>query len=413
MNTLTVSACSLGSVTMKGFCLDAELPAPGLNDYLRLRPAAEFTEPRYGGLEIEILRYAQSNPRIRYNDIQHIVWAIRGAQQGSHFTQSLAYRRDLQDIIEAARPGASRMLLQSMQDHEAKKRADANLRRMFPVLRDLEQISASLAGLADPLSSSQSIDQYMLALNSRQVQGRAQVPPEAAFSTLQPGVYAQAMGAAPLVVDVVLMNLSDRPFVFNPVEWVAESQLPQQRVAFSRMDKAVAAPMKTDLGNFAPAEMLADTVKLLAEKALGLSDQDRAQQLAEILSRINRKLGKWGANPTVKQVATALPLLGNVISAYQVFDTSLSREERVLAAFGTIPGYGSLLKVAGSANALGKIAQNVARYAPGLTKAADRTEWIRDIGGLATLQVTDKDEKLWQATLDVVPGLIKDWTGRD
>lgn len=410
---MTVPACSLGSVTMKGFCLDAELPAPGLNDYLRLRPAAEFAEPRYGGLEMDIMRYAQANPRVRYNDIQQIIWGIRGASQGSYFTQSLAHRRDLQDIIEAARPGAGRMLVQAMRDHEAKKRADENLRRMFPMLRDFEQISESLTGLADPRRSSQSIDQYMRTLNNRQVPGRAQVPPEAAFSTLQPGVYAQAMGAAPLVADVALMNLSDRPFVFNPVEWVAESQLPQQRVAFSSMDKAVAAPMKTDLGNFAPREMFLDIAKLLAEKALGLSDQDRAQQLADLLSRINKKLGGWGVNPTVKQVANALPLVGNVISAYQIFDTSLSREERVLAAFGTIPGYGSLLKVAGSANALGKIAQNVVKHAPGLAKAVDRTEWLRDIGGLATIQVTDKDEKLWQATLDVVPGLIKDWTGRD
>lgn len=395
----------MGSVTMKGFCLDAELPAPGLNDYLRLRPASEFAEPRYGGLEMDIMRHAQANPRVRYNDIQQIIWAIRGASQGSYFTQSLAYRSDLQDIIEAARPGAGRMLVKTMRDHEAKMRADENLRRMFPILRDLEQISESLTGLTDPRRSSQSIDQYMRTLNNRQVPGRAQVPQEAAFSTLQPGVYAQAMGAAPLVADVALMNLSDRPFVFNPVEWVAESQLPQQRVAFSGMDKAVAAPMPTDIGNFSPIDFLADSAKMLGEKALGLADHDMAQKMSSALSNTYQKAAR--ISPALKPVMQVLPLVGNVISAYQVFDTSLKPEERILAAFGAIPGYGSLLKVAGSANALGKIAQNVARHAPGLTKSAERTEWIKDIGNLATLKISARDEALWEVAGSTVTDMLR------
>lgn len=406
MISATIPPVGTGAFELHGYCMDPALPAPGAKDLLRFIKARRFYDGQFDGFDQQLLEMAAARNLPR-DQIQHILWGMRGLREASSYTLSLANRSDLLAIMEAAQPGIAQKFVRAVNTARATKALSAEIQRAF---------STALGGnnsfpnqlireLLDPSSGSMAIQRHIDSL-SRPVEGRHHVSVEAAFSKLAEGIYAQSVGIGSLQVRAIVLNMTDRPYVFQPSEWVGESMLPQQRVAFSGfMNKPSVASFDADVGDFDLPAYATDVGKLLRDKALGTTTPERAQKLARMTTKFAGDYLRM-YEPRLMEVARYVPIVGNVWSLSEAFDETKSKPERILAAFGSIPGYGSLFKLAGSARQVGNIARTAIEAAPGFTKMIDKTGWLRDIAEVGMITVNERDEKLWEVTHRTVSDLL-------
>lgn len=421
---LDIPSMSAASTSMHGYCMDQQLPAPKAGDLLRFRPAADYASGSLSDIEKAVLVYAQANPnKVAYQTTQHLIWGLRGIGTESTFTSSLAKRSDLLGILDKAKPGSasrfvnefnkaerSQIKMESPRPYTGQGRAAPN--PFDKVLADFERLSATANRLSDSLSGKTAIDEHLSGLN-RPVEGQAQVPELAAYSILAPGVYMRAKGTAPLTLDAMIVNLSGDSFRFNPVEWVAETQLPQQRVSFSGI-KSAGDLQVAPIGNFDIGAFLADAGRDIGEKTLGMLDPRKASLRAAEISKASRWFTKSLVASGLQLPLTVLPVVGNIIAMHELrsglnFFTGekLTTAEMTLAAFSSIPGYGSIVKAAGSlpmaSKMLGAAISSKAVSVP--FSAIEKAEWIRDIGNIGNMDVAE-NEKLWEASARIVKGLV-------
>lgn len=387
--------------------MDEKLPAPGRADPLRFVRADKYYDARFDGVEKKILDLAAAG-KIGYYQAQHILWGIRGIDQGSNYSQSLIQRPDLMRIMEEASPGSVRKFVEIAQKVQQQKEVSAAIGRVVgSIAGNNRLVAAILQDLLDPNTANSAIEREIAQLN-RPVANRWQyrVPTEASFSKLADGVYAQSVAEDALFARAAIVNMTNRPFEFRLSDWIAEPALPQQRVAFTSITSQEAVSYTPDYSDFSISEFSKSAGEALFKKALGASDKEAAGKLAI-------RVGQWFANkfpisnPYLKAIAVHAPIVGNVISLSEVFDETKSAPERILAAFGSIPGYGSLLRVAGSASKLSSIAQKAIQSSPSVFKAVDRTEILRDAADIGMLAVDDKNTRLWEATTNVVGRLVE------
>lgn len=407
---LDIPAMAAVKVSLRGFCIDEGLPAPGRGALLRFRPATDFENVRLEHLEGAVLRYAQVNPdKARHHEVQHILWGLRGLGSKSMFTATLAKRRDLLGIMEQAAPGSVSRFLDEFRKAERERAAREQLHRILPSLARIEQL---LAGeLLNPAASGAAIERYLASMKPAD---NEKVPPEAAYSILGHGIYARTNGTAALMMNAEIINVSGSTFPFDPTRWVAESQRAQQRVAFSgiaRVDPLQAGPPS---GDFDLPDFLAGVARDLGFKALGEFEPGQAARRAYELGRADRRTTRKLAAFLSQASLGVIPVLGNIVSVYEFLngrdfftDEALSPAERVLAAAGSIPGYGAMLKATGSfpqfADFFGKALRSKAISVP--LSAVDKTEWIRDLAAIA-IDDSKHEEKLWDASVRTAAVLV-------
>ena len=408
---LDIPAMSAATISMHGYCMDQNLPAPGAGTLLRFRPAADFASANFGDIEKAVMVYVQANPgKVGYQSIQHLIWGLRGVGTGANFTTSMASRPDLLAVLDKAKPGSASRFLSEIKREQQRKAAREQLHKLLPSLAKLEKLAALPEDLSNILSGKAAVDKHLASLN-RPVEGRAQVPDLAAYSVLAPGVYMRAKGTSPLAANAMIVNLSDDDFRYDPIEWVAESQLPQQRVAFSGIRSADTLQVAPD-GSFDLGAFMEDASRDIGMKVLGSYDtQGAALRVYEIGKADRRMLAKAAAYGLQIPLAS-MPVVGNVFSAYELISgqnaftgETLSRAERILAAFGSIPGYGSIVKVAGGVPQAGKLLGAIANKASVPLSAIEKTGWAQDLAGIGMMNVS-QDEMLWDASIRIAKELI-------
>lgn len=397
---LVVPPRSVLRVSMAGFCLDASLPAPMRGDPLRLLPAARYFDPALGGLEGDVLRHAARNG-VPHHVVQHVLWGLREIREDSYFARSLAERQDLLALLEAARPGAAdevrRQVAAVRLEHAVRRELTALVRNTFGYGSFSGEI---LSQLIDPVRSRDAVEARLRSLY-RPVEGA--VPDLAAYSRLAGGVYARAAGTGPLVVGAALLNSTPRPWTFVPAAWVAESMLPQQRVAFSRAqpDPGPGGGAVFDLERF-----VHELARLLAMRALGTVSVELSVRLGTVLARSGHA---WlGAlYPPLSLALRTAPVISNVLSLVEAFDEDKSPAERLFALLGSIPGYGSLLQIARSGGRLAELANRIAASAPAVFRSVDRASWMKDLADAAAFALTGSDQRLWEVTQSVARQLVQ------
>ncbi|WP_121240786.1 hypothetical protein [Sulfurisoma sediminicola] len=416
-----VPAIGVVAVDMKGYCLDKELPAPGGGARIRLRPANLYLNGPLADIEQAVLDYAAANPNaVDYHQLQHVLWGLRGVESVSPYTISMAQRRDLLDILNRAKPGSSIRFLETAMKADQKRKSEAFLRKLLPIIGDLEKIGVSLDKLSSKSSGAQSVDSHLAMLRDMPTTGDPRsVPEEAAYSILAPGVYAVTEGTNSLEVRTHILNVSGQQFAFIPSEWVAETQLAQQRVAFTSIKSAASSPGAIPSGNYEVSDHTKDAVRAMTLKALGMADPAKAKSYSEKLAANNKFIAS-AAMVTGANFVTAFPVVGNVLSAaeflsgqdlFMNFGKPLSSEERILAGLGAIPGYGSMFKVAGGAGKLSSIVAK-ALESPAVTKVlktADRVEMAKDIAGVGDFLASESDAQFWNASADIAQKLLAEY----
>jgi hypothetical protein len=407
---LDIPSMSAATTSMHGYCMDQQLPAPKAGDLLRFRPAADYASGSLSDIEKAVLVYAQANPnKVAYQTTQHLIWGLRGIGTESTFTSSLAKRSDLLGILDKAKPGSASRFVSEFNKTIQSPVAREQTHKMMPPLANLEKLTNDLSNI---FSGNASVDAHLSSLN-RPGAEQGQVPELAAYSIMAPGVYMRAKGTSPLALDAMIVNLSGDSFRFNPVEWVAETQLPQQRVSFSGI-KSAGDLQVAPVGNFDIGAFLADAGRDIGEKTLGMLDPRKASLRAAEISKASRWFTKSLVASGLQLPLTVLPVVGNIIAMHELrsglnFFTGekLTTAEMTLAAFSSIPGYGSIVKAAGSlpmaSKMLGSAISSRAVSVP--FSAIEKADWIRDIGNIGTMDVTE-NEKLWEASARIVKGLV-------
>lgn len=420
---VVVPAFGVTRVVMDGYCLDSGLPAPGVEDKIRLVQAARYYDADIAKVIQDVLRYSARN-RIDKTQIQHILWGLRELPYESDYARSLGQRQDLLAIIERSSPGASHEIqerLRKLARERARREALARFLNLVLGPGGIHTAIPALRELLDPSSSRQGIERHLASLN-RPVEGVYRDYAEAPYAELSGGVYSETKGLGHLAVGGLIINLTPKDFTFEPAAWVGEPAKPQQRVAFDRASARI-IPAETDTGDFSLQAFGQDVGEFFGQKLLGMNiHQHKRWWLVEsIINKYRVAKGLLDQNGVVKKalieaekgLIEALkftPLLGNAWSLYEAFDPESTPAERVIDLLGAIPGYGALATAAGSATRLGRVAANALDAAPHLAKAIDRSSLLRDIAEIGAIDLTQDDMKVWSLTYQAAQILVHEFS---
>jgi len=106
--------------------------------------------------------------------------------------------------------------------------------------------------------------------------------------------------------------------------------------------------------------------------------------LLEVLAGRTLRKGKFGIlleNPAARVLARYLPIIGNIHGAFEIFNPESTPPERVLAAFGVIPGLGNLIKITGNTKRLSALARWAANTTDG-HRVFDVVQFLGDVDAL-------------------------------
>lgn len=401
MSTVVIPAGGSARIQMRGWCMDEGLPAPTLGDKLRLRPASLYFDTRLQGLEQAVLRYA-AQMRLPETTVQHILWGLRGVSSADRYALSLVRRPDLLAILERARAGSAALVQRLVNEEVSRRKAQQDIARLIdralggngrqPLLGDL------LNDLLDPRASERAIERQ-LQVQTLPLEQRRAVPDAAQYSKLADGVYARTVGTAPLVVQSIIINESARPFVFDPTQWVAESLLPQQRVAFGGVARAeVTQPKASSAAAMDWTKFFGELAEAIRDKLMGIGSAHQRGAAERLVQHYTQRLAQL--HPVLREATAHLPVLGNIISLTRAMDASRHPIDRFIDFLGAVPGYGNLVTLAGSSARLAATAKRVADAHPGFFRSIDRiSEWVQDLRTVAEVTpMLESNRSLWEAT---------------
>lgn len=412
---------------LRGHCADKTLPAFGSGHLLTLRPASQFlANDRWGRLQMAVLDHLAAHPQaLSWADQQLLLWGLQGkeANGSPYYLQALLQRPDLLQILEQASPGALAQIRQAQMMDELQKHLQQMLRQNLPPEVARFMGNANIVGLlSDPSQAGAFIEQELARMAQAAPAPASQnIRPEAAYTTLAPGVHAHAIGSGRLNATVTMTNMSDQPFEFAPSQWVAESKTNTQRgmfinVALARVwDHAKAGHQTWDeIDTAASLVSVSQRMGRLALGAAGLRPGtpgfDRLAQAMRFIHQ--RHLEPLLRNPLARQAIDFVPILGNIKSAFDVLDASAAPHERILALYGTIPGAGTLVKIAGGAGRAAQAARwalnsSGGRFAVSLGERTEVLRQLNDVAKLAEEHLSQADSSLWAETHAAMAPLLR------
>ena len=420
VSRITLQPGQTMTAVMRGHCADKTLPAFYTGLPLTMRPAEAFVAgDRWGRMQLALLDYFAANPNtVRFSDQQFMLWGLQGKDvNGSpYYFQALMQRPDLLDVLNRAVPGALGEIQRAQAMDEFNRHLQQMLQRNLPPeVRQLMGNASIIQALANPAEAPRLIEAELERMEQMSRNNPQQQPgPDAAFSTLAPRVFAHSEGVGRLGARVTMTNFSDQPFEFQPSRWVAETRTNHQRGMFTNAETVRVWDHVADgaesIDTFQSALSLSQRIGQFSLGGAGLRPGNPVfDRFSRSVQRLHRsQFAGLLTNPAARQLLPYIPILGNIKSAFDVFDTSLSAPERVLAAIGTIPGAGNLARL--SVNG-GRGVANVARWAIDnrganfLANASQRTEFMREIADVGRIELGDGRE-LWQASFDTLRTLV-------
>lgn len=209
---------------LPAYCMDSNLPAPKRGETFRMAPIASLLPPELA----PVIRAMMTRAGPYDYQVQGLVWNLRDAYRNGAPLNLSADRlarleRDYPEAAtaiaaynrKASRAGAARGLMDSL----------------IPGLRrNVSQIMDTAQGLS-PAQIAQDVQTRLASLNRMPVAG--DINPDAAYSTIAPGVAAYARspeGGAHNAV-ITIANTTDQPYVLQQSEFVAQSERPVQHLA--------------------------------------------------------------------------------------------------------------------------------------------------------------------------------------
>lgn len=359
--------------TEKGHCMDQGLPAPGRGELMRMVPTADLIPPELQGLWRGVmLKVSKPGPdyeAYRWR-IQQIIWMIRSAGTESTWA-GIEPDQELKRLLNGAYPNGYKVwwdYQRNTLDEARSKAATANMFTRFLGMGD----KYSANDFTNGNHGQRIVDASMQRSMSTPVTG--QIVPGSEFSLIAPGVAARTVGTDQLEARIEILNVSGKPFIYEPSAWAAETQRRAQRVAFGgNMQGAKMANLKPYSD-----QQRNDADKEIAGAFFDDMKKKQAERLAEFgpAAKVFRTLFKAGAD--------FMPVVGNALALYEattgrdwMTGEELAPINRALAMAGTIPG-ANVLRELGALRG-NKLLGNLAQRASGslLPALSERTEFAR------------------------------------
>ncbi len=336
---------------IKGYCLDAGLPAPVKGDQAYLAPVdarviAPALAPLYEGAAAWAAKASKTDGL--YPLAQQVYWALAHAGTNNHWAKNPA--PDVRRAMDQITPGGYK-IFESYHTTELAKRE---------VLKAvLKQSGLDRYIGADQIARGDYAGAVTRALEQQIAQG-SRMPSQKGqgYSWLAPGVAARITGSGPLAMDMEIINTSGQPFRFVPANYIAQPADRKQPVALPARLTGITT---TSFSGASPLAALQRLFTDLGEKLATFVSQplfggafDWMLQPARIdmtMSRTWAALQDLDRRYPLKAAIGAMPVIGNSLSLYEGFfgkdwltGSPLSNTERAIALAATMPGEATIVQ---------------------------------------------------------------------
>lgn len=294
------------SADINSYCIDPNASIPGYGEKMQLLPAGKVVNPRLQPLYDGVMQYANTHDDQR-TTIQGILHHLRSASEGNG-----VYLNDWEKpVLNAAVPDGVRKLddFQKYVAAEKKKK-----RWQAPV------------------------DNKAQALN--RWKDIAEIAPNVTAKTT-------INSNGPEAAKVTFSNTSNKPFIFNPSQYVALSENQHiQRTGISGIKNIYGSngqPIFTEEGRRAAEDIVGDAKDTFAGKSM--------------LGGIKDAVGVATDNPVVQDLIKSTPMVGTGIAMWELANNKdfftgqkLTPANKILAWASLVPGEGSLARILGTSS---------------------------------------------------------------
>lgn len=242
---LTVAPGQVRTFDLPAYCMDSNLAAPKSGEAFRIVPMADLMPPEL----LPVIKGMMARPADHSYDTQSLVWALRNAYRNG---VPIEMSPERMASLEAAAPGAAQAIATYNQKASRAKMARGLMDNLMPGMRQNVSSIMDTAKSLSPQQIAADVRNQMAALESMPVAG--DINPDAAYTTLTPGVVARASspsgGAHNAVVSIA--NTTDDQFTFEQTSYVAQSERAVQHLAL-QLPKGYGSD---STGGFSLAELL-------------------------------------------------------------------------------------------------------------------------------------------------------------
>ena len=344
---VVVQPGSSASFDIKGYCLDARVPAPVKNDLAYISPVGDRIPASLMPLYEGAAAWVEQSPRNAALG-QQVYWALAHAGSNSPWARTPS-PRIRQAFDEMASNGASTFDAYH-QSELAKREVLKQVLRQTGLDR---YVGAEQIARGDYAGAAQRALDQQIAQGSRMPSQRG-----LGYSWLAPGVAARATGSAPLGMAVEVLNTSAQPYRFIPASFIAQPADKKQPVA-----------LPGRLNGISTANYVGGSPwSALEQMFTGLGDKLRSFFSRPIFGgsfdwmfeppRFDMTMGRaWASlqdldrRYPLKAAIGAMPVIGNSLSLYEgvtgqdwLYNQQLTDTEQVIALVSTIPGEATLLQ---------------------------------------------------------------------
>lgn len=285
------------SLEIDSYCLDAGAPSPPAKEPLKLVRSGNLFPVQILPIYRSLMRH---NARQDSNAIQGLLWTLRNIDDGKARLNQI--RRSDALLLERIHPGALETMRKTYQlDGILPKLGGKPIRNIGDLIGGVvQQELSSRAGHRVDWTPGDSVETMLARMAGMQAEGRSD--PANAYSELAPGVIARAIniqGHSRFGVDFV--NTSDRPFVFDISEYIAQPSRRAQRLAFGRLHNVLSPTPGDEAGR--------------QQAKAALLELENGRFADGVESRCRQSLNSPSGDD-ILTVYSAIPILSELLSAW-------------------------------------------------------------------------------------------------
>lgn len=340
---------------IKGYCLDAGLPAPVQGDLSYLAPvsarviAAELA-PLYEGAAAWAAR--SSNNDGLYPPAQQLYWALAHAGTDNHWARNPG--PDVRRAMDEITPGGYKIFDNYNKTELAKREVLKAVLKQSGLDRKIGSAGVEQIARGDYAGAATRALEQQIAAGSRMPSQKGQ-----GYSWLAPGVAARTTGSGPLAVDVEIINTGEQPYRFVPANFIAQPVDRKQPVALPARLTAVAdTALNPDSVITAISQMfsaLEDRVRGFFTQSMFAGAFDWMRLPSPLITADRSRARDWlvdlDSRYPLKTALGVTPFVGNALALYEAFSgtdwlygNDLAVQDRALALGASIPAQSAALR---------------------------------------------------------------------
>lgn len=340
---------------IKGYCLDAGLPAPVQGDQAYLAPVASRViapalAPLYEGAASWAARASNNNGL--YPLAQQLYWALAHAGTNNHWARSPS--PDVRRAMDEITPGGYRIFENYHTTELAKREVLKTVLKQTGLDRKIGTAGVEQITRGDYAGAVTRALEQQIAAGSRMPSQKGQ-----GYSWLAPGVAARTTGSGPLAMDVEILNTSEQPFRFVPANFIVQPADKKQPVALPARLTGITATALQGASPMAALDRmfagLEDRLSTFFTQPLFAGAFDWMRNPSPLVTASSGSARNWlqdlDSRYPLKTTLGVVPFLGNALALYEaalgkdwLYGNELPLQDRALALGAAIPSQNATLR---------------------------------------------------------------------